>query len=104
MNDLIFKIVEVAIYVLIAATFRYLIPTLVTHLKHSKYSFIADIITDAVNAAEQTIQGDGLGADKKKKVVEYAYRACEKYGAKLTEEQIDTIIEAAVRAMKAEVK
>lgn len=104
MNDLIFKIIEVVIYVLIAATFRYLIPVVITKLKHSRYEFIGDLISDAVYAMEQKIQGPSMGADRKHSVIDYATKLCKKYGINMTDEQIDMLIEAAVKAMKEETK
>ena len=100
MNDLIFKIIEIVVYVLFAAAFRYLIPWITTQLKHSKYDLLAQIIEDAVYATEQTIKGDGMGEKRKAVVMRYAIKACEKYNIALNGEQIDMLIESAVKGLQ----
>lgn len=100
MNDLIFKIIEIVIYALVAATFRYLIPFIVTQLKQSKYDLLGDIIYDAVVATEQSIQGEGMGEKRKAVVLQYAIRMCDKYKIPFTGDQLDMLIEAAVKGMK----
>lgn len=102
MNDLLFKIIEIATYALIAAVFRYLIPLIRTQLRQSKYDFLADIIVDAVNAVEQSVQGDAMGSKRKEIVQEYAVKACDKYGISFSSSQIEMLIESAVKAMKDE--
>ena len=44
MNDLIFRIIEVVLYVLVGAAFRYLIPFLTTQLRRRKYDLLADTV------------------------------------------------------------
>lgn len=100
MNDLVFKIIEVVIYALIAAMFRYLIPFITTQLRQSKYNLLADIINDAVYAVEQSIQGESMGDQRKTVVMQYAVEMCEKYRIPFTGEQINMLIEAAVKGMK----
>lgn len=104
MNDLIFRIIEVVLYVLVGAAFRYLIPFLTTQLRQSKYDLLADIITDAVRAVEQSIQGDSMGEKRKEVVYDYAIKACERYKIPFSATQVEMLIEAAVKAMNDEAK
>lgn len=99
MNDLIFKILEVIIYVIVALIARYAIPAIRDYAQHSKYAFLADLIADAVYAVEQQIQGEHMGATRKDIVSEYALKMANKYKIDLTGEQINMLIEAAVKAM-----
>lgn len=100
MNNLLFKILEVVVTVAFTAACRYLIPWIQTQLRQSKYDLLADIINDAVYAVEQSIKGDAMGEKRKAIVHDYAVRACEKYKIPFYAEQIDMLIEAAVKGMK----
>lgn len=100
MNDIIFRILEVGLYALVAAMFRYLIPWLTTQLKATKYSFLADLIYDAVQATEQTVTGESMGDKRKAIVYNYAMKACNHYNIPFSAEQIDMLIESAVKGMK----
>lgn len=102
MNDLIFKIIEIVLYVLVAAMFRYLIPFLTTQLRQSKYAFLADLINDAVYATEQSVQGEAMGDKRRAIVYNYAMKSCQKYNIPFSGEQINMLIEAAVKAMNDE--
>ena len=100
MNTLLFNILEVVVTVAFTAACRYLIPLIITHLRQAKYDLLADIINDSVYAVEQSIQGDSMGGKRKEAVISYAVRMCEKYKIPFTDEQIDMLIEAAVKGMK----
>lgn len=100
MNNLLFKILEVVVTVAFTAACRYLIPWIQIQLRQSKYDLLADIIGDAVYGVEQSIQGDAMGEKRKSIVHDYAVRACEKYKIPFNAEQIDMLIEAAVKGMK----
>jgi ribosome-interacting GTPase 1 len=54
------------------------------------------LVTLAVRAAEQIFFGAGKGEEKKKYVLEYL----EKRGIKLTKEDLEVMIEAAVKELK----
>ena len=102
MNDLIFRVLTTLVYVAVAAVVRYLIPLIITKLKASKYAFLADLITDAVRAQEQVITGPEMGAKRKDLVTQYAQEMARKYHIQIDPAQIETLIEAAVQAMNAE--
>lgn len=102
MNDLLFSILQVVITCAIAAICRYVIPYIATKLKESKYSFLGDLIFDAVKACEQAIQGDKVGAKRKEAVIEYAKKVCDEYHINITPEQIEALIESCVLTMKEE--
>ena len=65
MNDISFTILKVVVSVATALISVYVIPLLREKLKGEKYNQIFEIVEVAVRAAEQTIQGAGMGATKK---------------------------------------
>lgn len=99
MNDIVFEVLKAAVYVIVAVAARYIIPAARNYITQSKYSFLGDLIVDAVFAYEQEIQGEKMGSKRKDFVSEYALRMANKYGINITPEQINIMIEAAVKAM-----
>ena len=104
MNDILFKILACVVYVLVFIFARYALPLIVTKVKESKYSFLAEAIYDAVCAYEQKVSGSGMGMIKKDQVSDYAIDFCHQHGIDVNPEQIDILIEAAVEAMKVDQK
>lgn len=101
MNDILFGVLEVVIVALVAAAARYLVPYLREKLAQSRYAWLVDVIAAAVRGTEQLV-GSGHGPDKKKAVIAYIAEWLTDHKCKITEEQIDQLIEAAVQAMNAE--
>ena len=52
---------------------------------------------------EQTLQKSGMGAEKKKRVIAFVSSWLEDKGVRISEDQLDKLIEAAVYNMKHEV-
>lgn len=96
MNEITFTILKIAITVCSVLVTYYLIPYIKTLTKKSEYAEIFQMIEDAVNAAEQTIKESGQGKAKKAQVIAYATAWLNERGIKITEEQLSTLIEAAV--------
>ena len=109
MNELIFNVLLAVITALVGIVVKQLIPYLkakqtetTAKLRQTKWSWTADIIDAAVRAVEQTAQGAIHGEDKKKIVMEYTKSVLLKSGISMSDEQISTLIEAAVQAMNAQ--
>lgn len=77
---------------------KYFIPWISTAVNNSKYKWIADMASIAVKAAEQTMT-DKLGADRKAVVVKFLKQLLLAKKISISDEELDSIIEAAVYAM-----
>ena len=64
MNDILFSVLQVLLIAVLTSIARYLIPLLTTKLRETKFAFAADIVENAVLAAEQMISGSGQGPRK----------------------------------------
>ena len=73
---------------------KYGIPYLKSLATSKNLSFISEWVNTAVNAAEQKIQGSGMGIKKK----EWAVKLLEQVGI-VVDDTVDAMIEAAVKAM-----
>lgn len=99
MNDITFMILKIVVSVCAALMTAYAIPYLKRQMEAEIGSAVLDLIDVAVRAAEQTLEG---GKVKKEWVVEFVTRWLIQHGIKISEEQLDKLIEAAVYAMNAE--
>ena len=109
MNELIFNVLLAVITALVGIVVKQLIPYLkakqtetTAKLRQTKWSWTADIIDAAVRAVEQTAKGAIHGEDKKQAAMAYTKSVLQKSGITMSDEQISTLIEAAVQAMNAQ--
>jgi len=102
MNDIIFTVLEAIIVAGIAALMRYLIPLVITILRSHNYNFAADMVEVAVRAAEQIFDGAKRGEEKYEYVKKHLISELAAYKITITEDQLNTLIESAVRAMNKE--
>ena len=102
MNDFLFQvflgIVTSAIFIIT----YYAIPWLKTQIHESQYKEVVEVVAQAVRCAEQTIRKSGSGALKKEQVLTFLESWLSQRGIKITSEQLNQLIEAAVYAMKQE--
>lgn len=96
MDDITFLILKVVVSVVAALIGAYLIPYLKAKTASEQLADIMALVEVAVQAAEQTIQGHGKGAEKKTEVLAYVRNWLALRGIKITDTQLDSIIEAAV--------
>ena len=99
MDDVTFLILKVIVSIAVALITSFVIPYLKEKLEDEKYKKLLDIISAAVLAAEQTINESGAGKDKKAAVVKFVSGYLDQKGIKMTEAQLDNLIEAAVYSM-----
>ena len=102
MNEITFTVLKIILSVASALITVYLVPLLKKWKENEKNKDLVQMIEVAVRAAEQTLKGEGQGAAKKQKVLNFIYNWLEKKGIKITEEQLDQLIEAAVYNMNGE--
>ena len=76
----------------------YVVPYIKSKIDAEKLSQIVDWVTYAVEAAEQIYKESGMGAIKNK----YVKQFLEGHGVDLDIEQIDVLIESAVKKLKKE--
>lgn len=100
MNDILLVIIKTAIILAITITMRYFVPLIKEKIETSKYAWVAKWIDRAVLAMEQTISESGSGAERKAKVIEFIKKLLIQKNISITDDQLNTLIEAAVWAMK----
>lgn len=91
MNDTVFKILQLVIMVCSFLISAFLIPWLKNKLGADKVALIEQWVNKAVLSAQQTMW-NYTGEDRKKTVVDFVQKMCEKHNIKITDEQIDVLI------------
>ena len=99
MDTVIFEILQIVVIAAIIIVTRYTIPAIKSYISSSNYTWIASVICDAVEQAEQTIKVDKSGPEKKVFVTKLVKKIFESSKIKVTDEQIDSLIESAVYTM-----
>lgn len=106
MDKLIFEIVLAIVVAIAGIIAKSLIPFLrakkeeaLAKMREAHMGVLADIVDAAVNAVEQTVDETIHGEDKKRIAAQYIYDICKQNNIEISESQISTLIEAAVKAM-----
>lgn len=102
MNDLLFNLLKVAIIAAIVLIEAVLVPWIKSKTAGTNLAAIIMLIQEAVNGAEQSVKGEGMGQIKKAQVTKLITEYCAAHKIKLSEDQISELIEAAVYTMNAE--
>lgn len=92
-------LVKVVLAVAITLITKYLIPLFNAWYEEKVDEKIKKAIKDAVDAAEQTIKGSGMGNVKKEEVLKMVIEFMNEHGYDINEKKLNTWIEAAVFAM-----
>lgn len=97
------EIIKLVIYLVllgvVLVTTGFVLPLIKQSLGNEKYDLIINFVEQAVNSAEQIFDGVGTGEQKKKYVTYIMQNLLDKVGYKLTEEELNVLIESAVKAM-----
>jgi len=101
MNDITFMILKIVISICAALVTVYLIPYIKTLKEDKRYGQLLDMVEVAVKAAEQSLKNES-GEFKKSEVLSYVAKWMQENGIKVTQEQLDQLIECAVYQMKQE--
>lgn len=99
MDKVIFDILMLIVSIVSMLIARYLIPWIKSRMSHEALDTAKRIAEIAVLAAQQ-IHWEQSGAERKKYAIAYVHDFCNTHGIEISEEQIDALIEAAVKSMK----
>lgn len=102
-NEMIFMIVKTVLYLICMVAClvitRYAIPMFKQEVGTAKFNEIKDYVIKAVESAEIIFDGIGLGEQKKDFVFNTIKNISEQIGYEITEEQLNILIESAVKGM-----
>ena len=109
MNDLFFKVLLAVITALIGVIVNQAVPYLrkkyeesEAKVRQTRWAWTADIANAAVRAVEQTAAEAIHGQGKKDLAEQFVRSALSRAGITMTDDQISTLIEAAVQTMNSE--
>ena len=98
MRDIILEVLKLTIMIATLLITRYAIPWLKARTQNETMQILIDWAAQAVLAAEQTHQA-GSGAERKAIVTKFIRQILEQKNIALSDEEIDVMIEAAVKQM-----
>lgn len=101
MNDIIFEILKLVVMLAVLVVTRYLIPLVKEKVGNDKLEVIAQWARYAVLKAQQVLWTES-GADRKAYVTEFLKEMLIAKNISISDEQLDILIEAAVKQMKIE--
>ena len=97
-NEIIRYIIEVALVVIFIIMSRYLVPLIKNKLGEDKFNEVAAWVKFAVLKAEQVLVAE-TGEEKKEYVISFIDELLEENKINITAEQLDVLIESAVKEM-----
>ena len=102
MNDILFEVLKGATVLVIVLLTRYAVPWIKQQVENTKYAWIIQCTELAVRSAEQTILGSKTGPEKKAIVTKFLKEQLQQKNISISDEQLNTLIEAAVYELKKE--
>lgn len=99
MNDLVMEILKVIVMLAVLLVTRYLVPWIKAKIGAEQLEEVKTWVNAAVLMAQQVYDAKP-GAERKAIVVDMIRKMLLKKNIDISEEQLDTLIEAAVKAMK----
>ena len=99
MNDNLFNLLMAVIPMLGVIVTGFIIPYIKAKINTIKLDEISKWVKVAVQAADMLFVGEKLGEDKKKYVVEFALDFLNSRNIKITDKQLDALIESAVKEL-----
>lgn len=100
MDERIFELIIAIIPVLGVILTSFIIPYFKEQIGNEKLSKYQEWATMGVKAAEMIFSESGMGAEKKEYVVKFLTEQFNKNKVVITEQQLEILIESAVKAMK----
>ena len=100
MNERIFDLILAIIPVLGVILTSFIIPYFKEQIGNEKLNKYQEWVSMAVMAAEMLFTGSGMGVEKKDYVVKFLTEQFNKNKVVITEEQMNILIESAVKQMK----
>lgn len=101
MNDIIFEVIKIVVMVAVLVITRYLVPWLKEKIGADKLAVAEKWAKYAVLKAQQVLWNE-TGKDRKAYVTEFLKKILIAKNIALSDEQMDVLIEAAVKQMKIE--
>lgn len=92
-------LVKIVVGICVALVTKFLIPYLKTLREDARWLRLINMVETAVEAAEQIVKEPGSGAEKKKMVLSFVSDWLTKQGISVTEDELDKLVEAAVKKM-----
>lgn len=102
MNDVLFEVLKAVVVLVIVLLTRYAVPWIKLQVDNTRYEWVIQCAELAVKSAEQTILGSKTGAEKKAIVTKFLREQLQQKNISLSDEQLNTLIEAAVYTLKQE--
>lgn len=93
MDDILFKIIYLAMVIIVGFVAKYLIPYLASKIDDTKFLELNNFIRNAIAWAETAIEGSGMGAEKFDLVLEKVTAWINQRKVKITEEQVRILIQ-----------
>ena len=104
MNELTFDILKIVVSACAALITVYVVPYIKTLMQDKRYESIMGMVEIAVRAIEQTRKEQGQGKLKKAEVETFITEWLTRQGIKITEDELNQLIECAVFTMKQETR
>lgn len=101
MSDIIFEVLKLAVMIAALVIVRYVVPWIRTKIDNETLSLVTAWVAKAVRSTQQ-VMDSGSGAEKKAIVTEFLKEVLTAKNISLSDSQLETLIEAAVRQMKME--
>lgn len=99
MSSILFEVLKVVLIVAVTVMIRYVVPMIKSSTSSAALDVAATLVEGAVMAAQQTMKGS-TGEEKKAAVLENLDTLLSQRKITLTAEELEILIEAAVKAMK----
>lgn len=99
MNEILFEILKAVLILAVILITRYAVPYVKSLVENSKYSWLVKWVDIAVQSAEQTVFGEKTGVEKKMIAHEFIKKILDSKNIKITDEQLDNLIESSVYEM-----
>lgn len=103
MSEITYELVKIIVMVTALVITRYLVPWLKAKLDTEKFETARIWVNQAVLKAQQVMQSES-GTERKAVVTKFLQEILTAKNISITDEQLDTLIEAAVKQMKMEEK
>lgn len=97
-NEIIRYIIEAALVIIFIIMSRYLVPLIKSKIGNDKFTELAEWVKFAVLTAEQVLTAS-TGEQKKEYVISFIDELLEENKINITAEQLDVLIESAVKEM-----
>lgn len=99
----IVDILEILIRIGVIVVVTFIIPYIKQKTKGTEYEKFSDYVVDVVLAMEQTMTKE-QATEKKERAVQLVKEFLKNSSLKITDDQVDTLIEAAVKTLKDQTK